>query len=100
MGCPNLTATAFTAANTEALLDAGASDYVNHDRGYRIENGALRVSSIYEWFNEDFGGTDAGVIDHLKQHAKGPRREALSSKSKGRRPISMIGSLNDKARLG
>lgn len=82
LGCPNLTTTAFTAANTEALLDAGAYDYVNHDRGFRIENGRLRVSSIYEWFNEDFGGNDAGVIEHLKQYAKMPRRDALASKSK------------------
>lgn len=82
IGCPNLAVTAYTAANTERLLTEGAEAYVNHDRGHRIENGRLRVSSIYEWFDEDFGGNDAGVIAHLKQHAKGPRRQALDSKTR------------------
>ncbi len=99
IGCPNLAMTAFTAANTEGLLNAGASAYVNHDRGHRIEGGALRVSSIYEWFDEDFGGNDAGVIAHLKQHAKGARSLALASKTK----VSghyYDWRLNDKAGLG
>jgi hypothetical protein len=29
----------------------------------------LRVSSIYSWFQEDFGEDDAGVIAHLKKFA-------------------------------
>ena len=27
------------------------------------------VSSIYHWFDEDFGGNDAGVIEHLRKYA-------------------------------
>lgn len=69
IGCPNLQTQAFTAANTEALLDKGAREYVNHPRGARIESGRLIVSSIYVWFQEDFGGDDAGVIAHLKKWA-------------------------------
>ncbi|HHP7233671.1 MAG TPA: DUF547 domain-containing protein [Desulfobacterales bacterium] len=69
IGCPNLQTQAFTAANTEALLDKGAREYVNHPRGARIEAGRLIVSSIYVWFQEDFGGDDAGVIAHLKKWA-------------------------------
>ncbi len=34
-----------------------------------VENGALTVSSIYAWFREDFGATEAGVIAHLKRYA-------------------------------
>jgi hypothetical protein len=30
----------------------------------------LVVSSIYVWFQADFGGDDAGVIAHLKRYAK------------------------------
>jgi hypothetical protein len=69
ISCPNLRATAFTAANTDALLEAGARDYVNHPRGARVEKGGLIVSSVYVWFEEDFGGGEAGVIAHLKRHA-------------------------------
>jgi hypothetical protein len=77
LGCPNLPARAVTAANLEATLAQGAIDFVNHPRGARVENGRLRVSSIYEWFKADFGGTDAGVIAHLRQHAKPDLTRAL-----------------------
>jgi hypothetical protein len=70
MGCPNLQSEAFTAENLDDLLDKGAREYVNHPRGARVVNGKLIVSSIYVWFQEDFGGTDAGVIEHLKKYAR------------------------------
>lgn len=69
LGCPNLAAQAYTAANMEGLLDAAARAYVNHPRGASVENGKLIVSSIYEWFKDDFGGDDTGVIAHLKKYA-------------------------------
>jgi Protein of unknown function, DUF547 len=70
LGCPNLQSAAFTAASTEALLEAGARAYVNHPRGARIDNGKLVVSSIYVWFQTDFGGSDTGVIDHIRRYAE------------------------------
>ncbi len=69
LGCPNLAAAAYTAANMEAMLDAGARDYVNHPRGASVENGKLVVSSIYQWFIADFGGNAAGVLTHLRRYA-------------------------------
>ncbi|NKB57256.1 MAG: DUF547 domain-containing protein [Alphaproteobacteria bacterium] len=76
IGCPNLQKSPFTAANTEALLDAAAREYINDLRGVRYEDGKVVVSSIYAWFTDDFGGDIAGVITHLKQYA-GPRVMAL-----------------------
>ena len=70
LGCPNLQPVAFTGANTENLLDAGARAFVNHARGARVGRNGLFVSSIYVWFDEDFGGTDAGVIAHLRGYAQ------------------------------
>lgn len=69
VGCPNLMTEAFTAQNANELLDRGARAYVNHPRGARVENGRLVVSSIYQWFKEDFGGDDSGVIAHLRSYA-------------------------------
>jgi hypothetical protein len=76
VGCPDLQPVAFTAANTEALLEAAARAFVNHPRGARVEEGRvedgrrLAVSSIYVWFRDDFGdGTDAAVIAHLVRYA-------------------------------
>ncbi len=70
LGCPNLAAQAYRADNLEQLLEQGASDYINHPRGARVDNGKLIISSIYDWFEEDFGGNAAGVIAHLQQYAR------------------------------
>ena len=79
IGCPNLATTAFIPGDAERLLDEGAAAFVNHDRGCRIDGDGVRVSSIYAWFEEDFGGDDAGVIGHLRQHARGARADALGA---------------------
>lgn len=70
LGCPNLNKHAFTAQNSDQLLDQGAADFINHPRGVSIDNGDLEVSSIYDWFRADFGNNDAHIIGHLKQYAK------------------------------
>ena len=69
IGCPNLRTEAFTGAKLSQQLDSAARDYVNSSRGVRFENGRAVVSSIYVWFEEDFGGTDRGVLDHLRTYA-------------------------------
>ena len=84
IGCPNLALRAWTAENAEEMLEAGARAYVNHPRGAKVEDGRLLVSSIYEWFKEDFGGDDDGVISHLRGYADGELRgqlEGISSVS-------------------
>ena len=70
LGCPNLLATAFTAANMETLLEAGARGYVNHARGVDVvDDDFIVISSIYNWFVEDFGNSEQGVIEHLVRYA-------------------------------
>ena len=70
IGCPNLAPEPFRAETLEADLDTAARAYVNHPRGARFDQrGRLTVSSIYLWFQEDFGGDDAGVVAHLRRYA-------------------------------
>jgi hypothetical protein len=83
LGCPNLQPAAFTQENTEALLDKGAREYVNHPRGLAIKNGKLHVSSIYVWFQEDFGGSAEGLMDHWAKYADKPLADALESYTGG-----------------
>lgn len=82
IGCPDLQPTAFTAANAEALLDAAVRAYVNHPRGARVKDGRLVVSSIYVWFREDFGDSDAAVIAHLRRYADADLAAALQGATK------------------
>jgi hypothetical protein len=70
LGCPNLLPRAWRAETLNADLEAAARAYINDPRGVRVDaNGAVRVSSIYRWFREDFGTTDANVLAHLRRYA-------------------------------
>jgi hypothetical protein len=77
IGCPNLQSNAFTAANTQALLNVAAVEFINHHRAAQVKKGKLRVSSIYKWYKVDFGGTDASIINHLRQYAEPQLAEQL-----------------------
>jgi hypothetical protein len=69
IGCPNLQPEAYTPENTEALLEKGAREYVSHPRGARLAGDRLDLSSIYDWFRADFGGSGETVVRHLQQYA-------------------------------
>lgn len=97
IGCPNLPMEPFIAARMEAQLDAAAAAYVNHPRGFSVGGGALTVSSIYEWYKSDFGGNDAGVIEHLRRHARPERRASLEGISRISRNV-YDWALNDAGR--
>ena len=78
LGCPNLAPTVFTAATLEEMLEAGARSYINHPRGVDIvDERSGVVSSIYTWFQEDFGGSEAGVVEHLLRYAAPELAERL-----------------------
>ncbi len=81
IGCPDLKLTPWSADTLEADLDAAAKAYVNHPRGAKVsEDGKLTVASIYSWFQDDFGGTPAGVVAHLMKYAE----PALAAKLNGK----------------
>ncbi|MCP5019343.1 MAG: DUF547 domain-containing protein [Ketobacter sp.] len=70
ISCPNLAPQAFTRANTESLLHEGAINYINHPRAVAFVGSDLKLSTIYDWYQDDFGGSEQGVIQHLLRYAK------------------------------
>src|SRR5262249_29757114 len=72
IGCPDMPPAPLTGANAEAVLETAARGYINHPRGALTQNGRLVVSSLYRWYREDFGGSDAGVLAHLRRYALPP----------------------------
>ena len=77
LGCPHLQPAAYTGETTAALLDKGAKEFINHVRGVTLTAGKLKVSSIYVWFQEDFGGDAEGLMEHWRQFANPPLAAAL-----------------------
>jgi hypothetical protein len=82
IGCPDLRAEPWTGEDLSADLDAAARAYVNSPRGARLDGGRIVVSSIYRWFKEDFGGSDAGVLAHLKEYAAPDLKAQLGAAAK------------------
>jgi hypothetical protein len=81
VGCPNIGTEPFAGLALDTQLDAAARAFVNHPRGAAVDDGGLVVSSIYSWFKADFGGTDDGVIAHLKRYADKPLAARLKAVS-------------------
>lgn len=96
IGCPNLQGRAWRAATLDADLEAAATAYVNHDRGFTVDDGDLVVSSIYDWFMADFGGNDEGVLRHLAQYAS-PDRQAILQSARRISDHRYDWALNDRA---
>lgn len=69
ISCPNLRPEPFTGIALAGQLAASAREFIAHPRAVQLDPNGLAVCSIYEWFKEDFGGSDRGVIAHLVQFA-------------------------------
>ena len=82
LGSPDLQPRAFTAASADAMLDRAARGFVNAPRGALVERGRLTVSSLYVWYKADFGGSDRGVIAHLRRYAAPPLAAALAKETR------------------
>ena len=70
VGCPNLQPRLWRGETLDADREAAARAFVNSPRGVRVDGDRIAVSSIYDWFQADFGGTKSAVIDHLRDYAE------------------------------
>ncbi len=77
IGCPDIGTRAWRADTLDDDLDAAARAYVNHPRGVTVTDRGLVISRIYKWYEEDFGGDDAGVIAHLLAYAQPELAQAI-----------------------
>ena len=68
LGCPDLSPTIFTAANTEQQLDDLARRFIKQEKGVSWIDGKLTLSRIYEWYEKDFVDQE-GVVLHMRQFA-------------------------------
>jgi hypothetical protein len=68
-GCPDLHAEPLTEDTNEQIMEGAAHEYLSHPRGARFDGDRLVLSSIFDWYTEDFGGDDAGVLEHVAAYA-------------------------------
>ncbi len=65
IGCPNLAAQAYDGQRLNAQLATAEQTYLAHPRGVRFDGGTLVLSSIFDWYREDFATDEAGVLRYL-----------------------------------
>ncbi len=82
IGCPNLKAGLWMVETLGADREAAARAFINSPRGARITDKGLKVSSIYKWFKEDFGGNKDGVLAHLREYADADLAAAIDGGAK------------------
>lgn len=82
VGCPNLPQAAWEADSLERLRVQAARDYINSPRGAVITAKGLKLSSIFKWFKEDFGGNEQGVLEHIRAHAGPDLVQAIDNGAK------------------
>ncbi|HXG71649.1 MAG TPA: DUF547 domain-containing protein, partial [Gemmatimonadaceae bacterium] len=70
VSCPPLALEPYRARTLDAQLDAAARAYLASGEGLQREGGAIRVSSIFKWYGEDFVARYAGGVE-----GKGSARE-------------------------
>ncbi len=75
IGCPNLSDKLWAGSTLDADREQAARDFINSPRGVKIKGNELKVSSIYDWFKEDFGGSKSATLDHFRKYA-GPELKA------------------------
>ena len=69
--CPPLANRAFTASNLNSLLESRTKGFLNSDKYNTIAADKAEVSSLFDWYGEDFGD----VRDYLNKYAATPLNE-------------------------
>ncbi len=69
LGCPSLLPEAFTAANVNDLLRGAGRDFINSRRGVLLENGKLKASQMFSWYQEDFAKSETSLLKVFAHYA-------------------------------
>jgi len=68
VSCPKLGNVAFTEENVHANLEELMKEFINDSSRNKITNNKVQISSIFDWFKEDFT-KNGSVIDYLNKYS-------------------------------
>jgi Protein of unknown function, DUF547 len=78
IACPNLSKAVYSSEDINSMLNSAAEEYINHSRGLSFSNNKLILSSIYNWYKEDFG-TKKELLEHLADFAEEDLKQKILS---------------------
>lgn len=102
IGCPRLLNQAYTQTAIQQQLELNARDFFSRPQNFRYDqsNRAVQLSSILQWFGEDFGASQPA---QLRTIARWVPKNAQSAVQSGRLRVSFADyswDLNDQKRRG
>ena len=62
VGSPSILPKAFTGKMCDDMLKQSRRDFLNANRGVKLANGKLEVSEMFQWYRDDFAGTDEALL--------------------------------------
>lgn len=94
VGCPDIQAKVFTGKDIDRQLQAAALNYLRSMRGVAEIDNTLVLSSLFEWYAEDFGNNERSVRSKLSSYAD-PQTAAMIEQWQGEVGYQYDWSLND-----
>ena len=79
IGCPNLPRQAISADTLDAQLDQAAQSFLRHERAFAIRGDILHLSSIFDWYGDDFGSNQAKQIATIAQYLPPEQRKQMTT---------------------
>jgi hypothetical protein len=84
LGCPSLRNEAYTPAKIDQQLENAAKDFFQKPSNFRIDQATntLAMSSILDWFQEDFGASQADRLERIATWLSPEQAKTLSQLSR------------------
>lgn len=99
IGCPRLRNEAYTAERLEEQLADNATDFFSRKQKLRIDrqNKILYVSSILDWFADDFGDSQLELFRYLKPYLPQSAKSIATGRDTRVKYLDYDWSLNDQS---
>jgi hypothetical protein len=78
-GCPPLPQYAYTAENVQTKLEEETREYLNSERGLRIDysENTIQLSKLFDWFAGDFESKSGSVTNFIKPYLNEKARAVI-----------------------
>jgi hypothetical protein len=80
--CPPIRTEPYTGAKLDEQLDDQAQKFLTGPRGVKVDQGAVHVTKIMDWFGEDFDKWAGGKVAFLRKHLPADKAKQIPDNAK------------------
>ena len=79
IGCPSLASRAYSGEQLDDMLEQAAVTFMADARAVKFEQGAVTLSSLFDWYQADFGDNKKQVLTTLSDYLEGEKADMLKN---------------------